>query len=81
MTDFGASDASTSAGTPKAAVDRLSAALKVALADPHVKQRFAELGTEPSPAAQATPEALSQHLKQQIDLWRPIIQKAGVYAD
>ncbi len=69
------------AGTPKAVVDKLSGALQVALADPHVKTRFAELGTEPVPAAKATPDALGAHLKQQIDLWRPIIQKAGVYAD
>jgi len=68
-------------GTPKPVIDKLSAALKVALADPTVKARFAELGTEPSPAASATPEALQSHLKSQIDLWKPIIQKAGVYAD
>jgi tripartite-type tricarboxylate transporter receptor subunit TctC len=29
----------------------------------------------------ATPEALRAHLKAQIDLWGPIIKKAGVYAD
>lgn len=68
-------------GTPKAAVDKLAAALQVALADPTVKVRFAELGTEPVPAAQATPDALGKHLKSQIDLWAPIIKKAGVYAD
>ncbi len=69
------------AGTPKPVIDRLSVALQAALADPLVKTRFGELGTEPSSKADATPEALSKHLKAQIDLWRPIIQKAGVYAD
>ncbi len=34
-------------GTPKAIIDRLDAALKVALKDPTLKQRFADLGTEP----------------------------------
>ena len=65
----------------KAVVDKLAAALQAALADPHVKTRFGELGTEPVPAAKATPEALAQHLKQQIDLWRPIIQAAGISID
>lgn len=68
-------------GTPKPVVDKLSASLQAALADPTLKARFAELGTEPVAAAQATPDALGKHLKQQIDLWNPIIKKAGVYAD
>ena len=55
-------------GTPKAIIDRLNAALKVALKDPTLKQRFADLGTEPVADSQATPEALSAHLKAQIDL-------------
>ena len=67
--------------TPKAIIDRLDAALKVALKDPTLKQRFADLGTEPVVENQATPEALSAHLKAQIALWGPIIKKAGSYAD
>jgi tripartite-type tricarboxylate transporter receptor subunit TctC len=46
-----------------------------------VVKRFADLGTEPVPTNQATPEALRTHLKQQIDLWGPIIKKAGAFAD
>jgi len=68
-------------GTPKAIIERLDAALKVALKDPTLKQRFADLGTEPVAESQATPEALSAHLKAQIALWGPIIKKAGAYAD
>ena len=68
-------------GTPKPVVDRLNAALKTALKDPTLKQRFADLGTEPVAESQATPEALNAHLKAQIALWGPIIKKAGVYAD
>ncbi len=68
-------------GTPKAIIDRLNAALKVALKDPTLKQRFADLGTEPVADNQATPEALGAHLKAQIDLWGPIIKKAGAFAD
>jgi tripartite-type tricarboxylate transporter receptor subunit TctC len=68
-------------GTPKAIIDRLNAALKVALKDMTLKQRFADLGTEPVAESQATPDALSAHLKAQIALWGPIIKKASVFAD
>lgn len=68
-------------GTPKQVVDTLSGALQVALKDPAVKQRFADLGTEPVADNRATPEALRAHLKSEIDRWNPIIAKAGVYAD
>ena len=46
-----------------------------------MKQRFADLGTEPVAEERATPEALRAHLKAEIDKWAPIIKKAGVYAD
>jgi tripartite-type tricarboxylate transporter receptor subunit TctC len=68
-------------GTPKPAIDRLAQALQAALQDPVVKQRFAELGTEPVPLEQARPEALRTHLRAEIDKWNPVIKKAGVYAD
>jgi tripartite-type tricarboxylate transporter receptor subunit TctC len=68
-------------GTPKPVIDILSKALQDALKDPTVKQRFADLGTEPVSQDRATPEALRKHLKSEIDRWGPIIKKAGVYAD
>ena len=68
-------------GTPKPVIDALSKALKIALKDPTVKQRFEDLGTEPVAENRATPEALQAHLKAEIDKWSPIIKKAGVYAD
>jgi len=70
-----------SKGTPKPVVDRLNAALKVALKDPTLKQRFADLGTEPVADSLATPEALQAHLKAQTAVWAPIIKKAGAFAD
>ena len=69
------------AGTPEAVIQKLSAALQKALADPNVVSRFAELGTAPATAEQATPDALKTQLAAQIELWRPIIQAAGVFAD
>jgi len=68
-------------GTPKAAMDKLVAALQFALKDPNVISKFAELGTEPVSQDQATPAALNAHLKSEIAKWAPIIKKAGVYAD
>ena len=68
-------------GTPKPIIDKLDKALKAALKDETVKQRFAELGTEPVADNRATPEALRAQLKAEIEKWGPIIKKAGVYAD
>ena len=68
-------------GTPKVIVDTLSGALQVALKDPAVKQRFADLGTEPVAESRATPQALRAHLKAELERWAPIISKAGAYAD
>lgn len=68
-------------GTPKPVIGKLEEALKIALKDSTVKQRFAELGTEPVAENRATPDALRTHLKAEIDKWAPIIKKAGAYAD
>lgn len=68
-------------GTPDAVVNKLSDALKVALKDDTVKQRFNELGTEPVTDARATPKALGDFVATEIDRWKPVITAAGVYAD
>jgi len=68
-------------GTPKPVIDTLASALQSALKDPNVKQRFADLGTEPVAEKRATPEALRAHVKSEIERWSPIISKAGIYAD
>jgi len=67
--------------TPMPVIAKLSAALQQALNDPNVKQRLADLSTDPAPANRATPEALRAHLKAEINKWEPIIKEAGVYAD
>jgi tripartite-type tricarboxylate transporter receptor subunit TctC len=68
-------------GTPAEIVERLSASLQKALAEPDVATRLGELGTAPSPAEDATPAALKAKLESEIARWRPIIEAAGVYAD
>jgi tripartite-type tricarboxylate transporter receptor subunit TctC len=68
-------------GTPKAALDRLNAALVSAVKDPAFKEALAKLGAEPVSPDKVTAESLRSLLKSETDKWGPIIKKAGVYAD
>ncbi|MER8775813.1 tripartite tricarboxylate transporter substrate-binding protein [Mesorhizobium sp. M0977] len=68
-------------GTPAEITERLSKSLQVALKDQNVVARFAELGTKPSPEADATPAALKAKLESEIARWKPLIEAAGQYAD
>lgn len=68
-------------GTPQPILDKLANALQVALKSPRVIERFASLGTEPVPQDRVTPAALDAYLKAEIAKWKPVIEKAGVYAD
>ena len=68
-------------GLPKPVSDKLVAALQASLKDDAVQKRFTELGATTYPPERATPAALQQHLKAEIDKWSPVIKKAGVYAD
>jgi tripartite-type tricarboxylate transporter receptor subunit TctC len=68
-------------GTDPAIIERLSKSLQLALKDPGVIERFAELGTAPASEADATPAALKAKLESEIERWRPVITAAGVYAD
>ena len=68
-------------GTDKAITERLSGSLQKALKDPNIVARFAELGTKPSPATDATPASLKAKLEGEIKRWKPVIEAAGQYAD
>ena len=68
-------------GLQKPVQDKLVAALQAAVKDEGVQKRFADLGATTYPPEKATPAALQQHLKAEIDKWGPLIKKAGVYAD
>ena len=68
------------AGTPQEIVDELNSALMAALADEDVASQLTELGAPPVTEDRATPEAHRQLLEEQIELWRPIIEEAGVSA-
>lgn len=69
------------AGMPEDVVTKLQSALQAALADETVAARFAELGTTPVTAEEATPAALTETLTSQIAVWKPVIEAAGTYAD
>ena len=68
-------------GTPKEALDKLNAALRVALKDPQVAARLGELGAQIVPESKQTPAALREWLKSEVEKWGPAIRKAGTYAD
>jgi tripartite-type tricarboxylate transporter receptor subunit TctC len=68
-------------GTPKDIIMRLNAALVGALADPGVRQRFADQGHDVWPTDQQTPEALLAHHKAEIAKWWPIIRDARLKAE
>ncbi len=68
-------------GTPAPVIDKLAGALRGALTDELVVQRFAELGGQPVSPDRATPGALRAQLESEIARWAPIIKAAGQYAD
>jgi tripartite-type tricarboxylate transporter receptor subunit TctC len=68
-------------GTPAAAIAKLNGAVRAAMADPTVKQRYADMGQELPVPAQQTPEALAAFHKAEIDKWWPIIRESGLKAE
>ncbi len=64
--------------TPKDVIAKLNAALVAALADPAVRNKFADLGQEIFPRDQQTPAALASTQKADIEKWWPIIKAAGI---
>jgi tripartite-type tricarboxylate transporter receptor subunit TctC len=69
------------AATPAPLVDRLNRALLAALRDETVGRRLAELGSAPTAADQASPEAARGYWMGEIARWRPLILAGGQFAD
>jgi tripartite-type tricarboxylate transporter receptor subunit TctC len=65
-------------GTPKDVIAKLNAAIRAALADPTVQERFKAVGQEVWPVDGQTPEALAAQQKAEIARWSPIIKEAGI---
>lgn len=68
-------------GTPKEAIDKFGAALKIALKDPAVAQRLAELGAIVPTDDKLTPAGLQGWLEQETKRYDPVIKAAGQFAD
>ena len=64
--------------TPKDVIAKLNAAIREALADPTVKERFRAVGQDVWPAEEQTPEALAAKQQAEIARWTPIIKEAGI---
>jgi tripartite-type tricarboxylate transporter receptor subunit TctC len=69
---------SAPAGTPRAVIDRLNASAREALQTPEVVARFKELGAE---RVGSTPEALTQLIAREIDVWADVVRRSGVKAN
>ncbi|MBR0758403.1 tripartite tricarboxylate transporter substrate binding protein BugD [Bradyrhizobium jicamae] len=68
-------------GTPKDVIAKLNATMTQVLAEPKVRQRFAELGITITPLQQQSPEALRTFQKEEADRWWPIIKASGIKAE
>lgn len=68
-------------GTPAASLEKINAALRLALVDPLVVQRLKDLSSDIPPMDKVTPAGLKTHLEAEIIKWAPVIRKAGIYAD
>lgn len=68
----------TSAGTPRWAVERLSAAIATAVKSPEVSAQLVALGLEP---VGSTPDELSSRFDADIARWSPIVKASGFRAD
>jgi tripartite-type tricarboxylate transporter receptor subunit TctC len=65
-------------GAPRDIASRLNAAVQVALAEPKLRTRIAELGQEIFPPEQQTPEALAALQAAEIAKWWPVIKQANI---
>ena len=65
-------------GTPKAAVDKLSAALDKALDDEAVRKRLLDLGSDIPGKDRRGGAALGTLVKSEVDKWGKVIKAAGV---
>ncbi|MFH5923884.1 Bug family tripartite tricarboxylate transporter substrate binding protein [Roseomonas xinghualingensis] len=63
------------ARTPAPVIEALNAAIRGPIERPEVKQRFAEIGFD---AFSGTPQELGDFVKQQIVVWREMVEAAGI---
>ncbi len=68
-------------GTPKAVVDKLNAALKLALKEPAFVKNQEALGAVLVTDARQNPAEHKKFVEAEINKWGPVIKAAGQYAD
>jgi tripartite-type tricarboxylate transporter receptor subunit TctC len=68
-------------GTPPQVIAKIDGAIRVALADPGVQERFKKVGQEIWPPEDQTPAALAAKQKVEIAKWTPVIKAAGFKAE
>ena len=68
-------------GTPKPVLEQLTSALQKSVTDPEVRQRLEAMGISAVSVDQARPEALRNHLRNEIDTLGGLLIKAGVKAN
>ena len=68
----------TTAGTPRPAVERLSAAIASAIKNPEVSARLVALGLEP---VGSTPDELAKRVAEDTARWAPAVKASGFRAE
>ncbi|MFZ9322505.1 MAG: Bug family tripartite tricarboxylate transporter substrate binding protein [Hylemonella sp.] len=68
-------------GTPQPVLEKLTAALQKSVADPEVRARLDGMGVAAVGVELATPQALRDHLRKEIDTLGGLLIKAGVKAN
>jgi tripartite-type tricarboxylate transporter receptor subunit TctC len=64
-------------GTPQPIKDKLSNSLQIGLRDAQFQKRMQTLGATVL-TEEATPQALTKRVKQQVQQWQTLFQKAGI---
>jgi tripartite-type tricarboxylate transporter receptor subunit TctC len=64
--------------TPPEIIRKLSDAMNEALANPKLKERFAQLGVEPMPL---TPDGFAKHIAEEADKWAKVIKAQGLWVN
>ena len=62
-------------------IAKLNAAIRTALADPAIQERFKKIGQEIWPVEYQTPDALAAKQKAEIARWTPVIKESGIKAE
>ena len=65
-------------GTPPEIIEKLNAALQKAITDPASRERFLQLGAEPPPENQRSPDALRKLHAADVARWGEVIRAANV---